>query len=137
MYDVVADIERYPEFLPLCEALVIRSRTEKGDATEIIATMTVGYKAIRESFTTRVTLEPEGPRIIVENLDGPFSHLENIWRFTPAAEGSDVHFEISYTFRSTLLSMLVGAAFDNAVRRYTEAFEARARALYGPRTPVS
>jgi len=130
---VVADVERYPLFLPLCDALVVHTRTENAGITEITATMTVGYKAIRESFTTHVTLDPEPLRIVVRNVNGPFSHLENTWHFAAAGTGCEVDFEISYAFRSALLSMLVGAAFDNAVRHYTEAFEARARALYGIR----
>ncbi|WP_072391135.1 type II toxin-antitoxin system RatA family toxin [Hyphomicrobium sp. CS1GBMeth3] len=133
MFDVVSDVERYPEFLPLCEGLVIAERKTGERGTELTATMTVGYKSITEAFTTRVTLDPEASLITVRNLDGPFSHLENEWRFLPAGSGCDVHFAISYAFRSTMLSLIVGAAFDKAVRSYTQAFEARARALYGPR----
>jgi coenzyme Q-binding protein COQ10 len=136
MFDVVADVERYPEFLPLCEGLVVTERKTGERGTELTATMTVGYKSITERFTTRVTLDPEAGTIEVRNLDGPFSHLENAWRFIAAGGGCDVHFSISYAFRSTMLSLIVGAAFDKAVRSYTQAFEARARALYGPREAV-
>lgn len=130
MFDVVADVERYPEFLPLCEGLVVESRTATASGSVLVARMTVGYKAIRESFTTRVTLDPGAPQILVEYLDGPFSHLENRWRFLSAPGGCEVDFFIDYTFRSKMLALIVGAAFDKAVRHYTEAFEARARTLH-------
>ena len=131
MFDVVADVERYPEFLPLCEGLNVLDRKADGGVTQLTATMVVGYSSITERFTTRVRLEPAAGLIRVANLDGPFSRLTNEWRFVPAEGGCDVHFSIDYAFRSTMLSLLVGAAFDRAVRSYTEAFETRARALYG------
>lgn len=133
MFDVVADVERYPEFLPLCEGLTVIDRKTAERSTELTATMTVGYKAITERFTTRVTLDPEAGLIQVRHSDGPFTHLENVWRFVPSGAGCDVHFAIDYAFRSAMLALIVGAAFDKAVRSYTEAFEARARALYGQR----
>lgn len=132
MFDLVADVERYPQFLPLCEALTLRSREEKPDRTILIATMVAGYKAIHEQFTTRVTLLPGDNRVLVEYLDGPFSHLENRWSFRPAPGGCDVEFYIDYEFRSRMLGLLVGALFDKAFRKFAEAFEARARAIYGP-----
>jgi coenzyme Q-binding protein COQ10 len=131
MFDVVADVERYPEFLPLCERLTVESRTRTSDETVLVATMTVGYKAIRERFTTRVTLRQNALTVLVEYLDGPFRHLENRWRFVPAPGGSEVDFFIDYEFRSLTLKLLMGALFDKAFRRYAEAFEARARAVYG------
>ena len=131
MFDVVADVERYPEFLPLCDSLIVTSRTETPEGTVLIATMGVGYKAIRESFTTRVVLDVSKLTIHVSYLDGPFSHLDNEWRFEAANGGATVHFFIDYAFGSPLLAIIVGAAFDKAVRSYTEAFEARARAVYG------
>jgi coenzyme Q-binding protein COQ10 len=130
MFDVVADVERYPEFLPLCESLAVESRTATANGSVLVARMSVGYRAIREAFTTRVTLEPAAPAILVEYLDGPFSHLENRWRFLPTPGGCEIDFFIDYQFRSTMLALVVGAAFDKAVRHYAEAFEARARALY-------
>jgi coenzyme Q-binding protein COQ10 len=136
MFDVVADVERYPEFLPLCEGLAVESRAPAADGSVLVARMTVGYRAIREAFTTRVTLRPAEPAILVEYLDGPFSHLENQWRFLAAPGGCDVDFFIDYQFRSTMLALVVGAAFDKAVRHYTEAFETRARALYGAPSAV-
>ena len=132
MYAVVSDIERYPEFLPMCTALRVTSRQATADGTLLVATMSVGYKAIRESFTTRVTLTPSVPRVDVSYLNGPFSHLTNRWLFVDAGPGqSEIDFYITYQFRSAMLGALVGAVFDQAFRRFTEAFESRARLVYG------
>ncbi len=234
MYAVVADVEQYPQFLPMCESLSVRSREAAGDGGAVLtATMAVGYKAIRESFTTRVTLHPGEPAILVEYLDGPFRRLQNRWRFIeratapgqltgahvpvasgspipvasgahipvasgaqfpvasgahvpvasgvhvpvasgspipvasgahvpvasgahvpvasgahvpvasgshipvasgapiPVASGSIIDFYIDYEFRSMVLGALMGAMFDKAFRRFAEAFEARARLVYG------
>jgi coenzyme Q-binding protein COQ10 len=132
MFDLVADVERYPEFLPLCEALTLRSREERADRTVLVATMEAGYQAIRESFTTRVSLLPDQHKVLVEYIDGPFRRLENRWHFRPnAAGGCDVDFHIDYELKSFMLGVLVGAVFDKAFRRFAEAFEARARAVYG------
>jgi coenzyme Q-binding protein COQ10 len=123
-------VERYPEFLPLCEALVIQSREEQANETILTASMTVGYRAIRESFSSRVCLRSEQKEIDVIYLDGPFSHLANQWRFYPIGGGSEVHFYIDYAFASRVLGLVMGAVFDKAVKRYAEAFEARARLIY-------
>ncbi len=132
MFDLVADIERYPEFLPLCEELTLRSREEAGDRIVLVATMVAGYKAVRESFTTRVVLVPDQQKVLVEYLDGPFRHLENRWRFKALAGGGcEVDFFIDYELRSAMLGVLVGALFDKAFRRFSEAFELRAREVYG------
>lgn len=131
MFALVADVERYPEFLPLCEGLVVRSREERGDETVLAATMTVGYGALRESFTSRVTLRRARNEIDVAYLDGPFHHLNNRWRFRDVAGASEVHFYIDYAFASRVLGLLIGSVFDRAVRKYTQAFEERARTVYG------
>lgn len=131
MFAVVADVERYPQFLPLCEGLVVRTREQQGSDTVLTATMSVGYRAISESFTSRVVLKPEQGEIHVTYLDGPFTHLDNRWRFHDAPQGSEVHFFIDYAFASRLLALAMGAVFDKAVRKYTQAFEERARTLYG------
>ena len=131
MFDLVADVESYPQFLPLCEGLTLRSREEKDSRTVLVATMTAGFKAIREEFTTRVTLLPAQQKVLVEYLDGPFRRLENRWIFKPVPGGCEVDFFIDYEFRNLMLGMLVGALFDKAFRRFTEAFEARARSVYG------
>lgn len=133
MYDLVADVERYPEFLPMCESLRITSRAPSGNGWDLIATMGVGYKAIREKFTSCVSLDPDALAISVTYLDGPFRRLDNRWRFTDAAEGgSDVHFFIDYEFRSPMLALLMGAMFEQAFRRFSQSFEDRARVVYAP-----
>ncbi|KQO57944.1 type II toxin-antitoxin system RatA family toxin [Methylobacterium sp. CM6241] len=133
MYDLVADVERYPEFLPLCESLRVLRRQPGADGTEIlVAEMGVGYKAIRERFTTRVTLDPQNLKIVAEYIDGPFRHLENRWGFkekSPA--GCDVDFFINYEFKSRTLGLLMGTMFDRAFRKFTDAFEGRADRVYG------
>ena len=131
MFDLVADVERYPQFVPMCSALRVKSRTPKGEGTEVlIADMTVAYKFIRETFTSRVTLDRPRLTILVEYIDGPFRHLENRWTFKVASDGSDVVFFIDYEFKSRTLGMLMGAVFDAAFRRFTVAFEKRADEIY-------
>jgi coenzyme Q-binding protein COQ10 len=133
MFDLVADVERYPEFVPLCKSLKIRQRTPKPDGTEIvIADMTVSFKLVREAFTSRVTLDRPNLKIMVEYLQGPFSNLENRWSFEPKSETTcDVGFFIAYEFKSRMLGMLMGAMFDAAFQRFAAAFEKRANAVYG------
>jgi coenzyme Q-binding protein COQ10 len=132
MFDLVADVQKYPLFLPLCEALRIRSRAPGENGKEVlIADMTVGYKAIRESFTSKVTLDPAALKIAVAYLDGPFRRLDNLWAFKPDGEGTTVEFFISYEFKSRILGALMGAMFDRAFRRFAEAFERRALVVYG------
>jgi coenzyme Q-binding protein COQ10 len=132
MFDLVADVERYPEFLPLCEALHVRRRAQSDDGIEtLVAEMRVGYKAISESFTTRVALDRPRLRILAEYIDGPFRYLENRWSFKPDPEGCAVEFFIAYEFRSFALGMLMGSVFDKAFRKFTEAFENRADEVYG------
>ncbi|WP_029620774.1 type II toxin-antitoxin system RatA family toxin [Pseudorhizobium marinum] len=130
MYDLVADIEKYPQFLPLCEALNIRSRTERDGKTLLVADMTVGYKAIRETFTTQVLLNPAELAIDVKYVEGPFKYLDNRWRFQPAPDGSVVDFFIDYEFKSRILGALMGSMFDRAFRTFAEAFEKRADKIY-------
>jgi coenzyme Q-binding protein COQ10 len=133
MFDLVADGEKYPEFVPLCSALRVKSRTDKGEGiTVLIADMTVAYKIIRETFTSRVTLERPNLQILVEYLDGPFKRLQNRWTFRAAGENAcEVEFFIDYEFRSRTLAMLMGAMFDTAFRRFAAAFEQRADEVYG------
>lgn len=132
MFALVADVEAYPLFLPLCEALAVRSRKERDGQTILVADMTVGYKAIRETFTSQVHLKPQERRIEVTYLDGPFKYLNNVWRFEPAPGGCDVHFHIDYEFKSRILGALMGSMFDRAFRMFAEAFEKRADVVYGP-----
>jgi coenzyme Q-binding protein COQ10 len=133
MFALVADVEKYPEFLPLCEALTVRSRKERDGRTVLVADMTIGYKAIRETFTSQVHLKPDESAIDVKYLDGPFRYLSNIWRFDAATGGgTDIHFFIDYEFKSRILGAMMGAMFDRAFRMFTNAFEKRADAIYGP-----
>src|SRR6476660_2026554 len=133
MFDLVADVERYPEFVPLCSALKVRQRMAKPDGTEVlVADMTVSFKLVRESFTSRVTLDRANLKILVEYLQGPFSNLENRWTFEPRSETDcDVGFYLAYEFKSRMLAMLMGAMFDTAFQRFAAAFEKRADAVYG------
>ena len=132
MFDLVADVERYPQFVPLCKALKVRQHIEEPEGVEIlVADMTIAYKLVRESFTSRVTLDRPNLQILVEYLEGPFSHLENRWTFHPTGERAcEVRFFISYEFRSRMLGMLMGSMFDLAFRRFALAFERRADVVY-------
>jgi coenzyme Q-binding protein COQ10 len=131
MFSLVADVEKYPEFLPLCDGLVVQSRKERDGKTLLVAAMTVGYKAIRETFTTQVLLKPDERVIEVKYIDGPFKYLNNIWTFSDTGEGaSEVHFFIDYEFKSRILGALMGSMFDRAFRMFSEAFEKRADIIY-------
>ena len=132
MFDLVADIESYPQFVPLCLALKVRHRMEiQGVATKV-AQMSVGYRAIRETFTTRVVCDMARREILVSYIDGPFRHLENRWNFRDEGPGfSVIEFQIAYEFRSRALSLLMGGMFDKAFHKFSEAFERRADIVYG------
>ena len=133
MFDLVADVERYPEFVPLCTGLTVLSRREKGKKQALSATMSVGYKRISEQFTTQVILNRPALAIDVQYVDGPFRYLKNEWRFEPTGPRScNVHFFIDYEFRSRSLGLLMGSMFDRAFRMFVAAFEERADAIYGP-----
>jgi coenzyme Q-binding protein COQ10 len=136
MFDLVADVEKYPKFVPLCAALRVKTRAAMGDGnTVMVADMTVAYKMIRQTFTSRVTLDRPGLKIVVEYLDGPFKRLQNRWTFYPALGGTcGVEFYIDYEFRSRTLALLMGAMFDTAFRKFAVAFEARADEVYGRET---
>ncbi len=133
MFELVADAEEYPKFVPLCEALKIRGRQDLGEGREVlVADMTVSFKLVRETFTSRVVLDRPANIIRVAYLDGPFRHLDNVWTFRDLGEKScEVGFSIDYEFRSRTLGALMGAMFDRAFRKFAEAFEARADLVYG------
>ncbi|WP_019220420.1 type II toxin-antitoxin system RatA family toxin [Bartonella senegalensis] len=137
MFDLVADIECYPEFLPMCEALIIRSRKECEGKTLLLADMTVGYKLIRETFTTQVFLRPKEKIIEVRYIDGPFKYLENRWAFyhTEKSDICNIEFFIDYEFKNKMLGLIMGSMFDVAFHKFTDAFERRAHRVYG--TPVT
>ena len=135
MFDLVADVERYPEFVPLCQSLRVRQRTPKPDGTEIVvADMTVSFNLVREGFTSEVMLDRPNLKISVRYLRGPFSNLENRWTFEPKGDNAcDVGFFIAYEFKSRMLALLMGSMFDAAFGRFSAAFEKRADVVYGKR----
>ena len=131
LYGLVADVERYPEFLPWCRAVRVRKR----EGNVLTADMQVGFRMVRETFTSRVALTPHAG-VDVAYLDGPFRYLNNHWRFADQPGGGClVDFFVDFEFRSHLLQTLIGTLFNEAVRRLVAAFEARARHLYGPAAP--
>lgn len=133
MFDLVADVEKYPQFVPLCESLkVIKREDISSGKTVLIAEMGIAYRIFRETFTSRVTLDKPNLQILVEYMSGPFQSLENRWTFRPESErASEVGFFIEYVFRSATLGMLMGTVFDAAFRRFAEAFEKRADEVFG------
>ena len=131
LYGLVADVERYPEFLPWCRAARVTRREEN----VVYADLIIGFKVFRERFTSKVTLDPP-VAIGVQYVKGPMRHLNNHWRFEPHPEGCLIDFYVDFEFRSALLQRVIGVLFNEAVRRMVSAFEARARALYGaPSSP--
>jgi coenzyme Q-binding protein COQ10 len=134
MYDLIAGIDRYPEFLPWCSAARIRSRRHDGAREILEADLVISFKVFRERFGSRVTLRPEENRIDVSYLDGPFRYLDNHWYFRPLDDGGcEVDFFVDFEFRSSVLQALIGVVFNEAMQRIVRAFEKRAEALYGPR----
>ena len=132
MYDLVADVARYHEFLPWVSAVRIRSDSE----TEMIADLIVGFKSLREKFTSRVV--KSRPRTIqVDYLDGPLKYLRNEWVFEPTPTGCTVNFSVDFAFRNRLFEALAGQVFDQALRKMIGAFETRADALYGASSGIS
>lgn len=126
MFDLVADVGRYPQFLPWCVGARIRSRSE----TELVADLTIGFGPFRESFTSRVKLQ-KPDTIIVHYENGPFRYLNNRWIFTPDADGCVIDFFVEFEFRSKVLQMAIGTVFAEAVRRMVYAFLKRAHDVYG------
>ena len=129
MYAVVADVERYPEFLPWVMALRVKSRQQVKQRDVMLAEMSVGYGALRERYTSRVVLDPTNREIDVVQTDGPFRILENRWRFEQMAERCRVDFAIKFEFRSKFLNVVASRAFERVMLRMTDAFEERAKAL--------
>ncbi|MEO5972384.1 MAG: type II toxin-antitoxin system RatA family toxin [Sphingomicrobium sp.] len=127
LFDMVADVARYDEFLPWVVAVRVRS----SNAAETVADLIVGFNAFKERFTSRITKQ-RPRRICVDYIEGPLKYLKNEWRFEPVADGgTDVHFSVDFAFRSRLFETLAGRMFDRALRRMTGAFETRAAELYG------
>ncbi len=130
MYALVADVEKYPEFLPWCLAARIRKR----EGAVMFADLIIGFKMVRERFTSRVELNEVERRINVQYTDGPFQYLNNHWIFLDHPGGCCVDFYVDFEFRSKMLQSIMGLLFNEAVRRMVHAFETRAEKLYGPAT---
>src|ERR671921_994868 len=131
LFELVADVARYDEFLPWVVAVRVRSSSE----TETVAALVVGFNAFKERFTSRVTKQ-RPTHICVDYIEGPLKYLKNEWRFEPAADGgTDVHFSVDFAFRSRIFEALAGQMFDRALRRMIGAFEERAHRLYGECPP--
>ena len=132
MFALVADVDRYPEFVPFCESLTVRGRRREGEREVLVADMAVGYKLLRENFTSKVTLDHPALSIRADYLDGPFRSMENSWHFAPHPDGGcTVEFCIQYEFRSKTLALLMGTLFEKVFARFSGAFEARADEIYG------
>lgn len=135
MYDLVADVARYPEFLPWNAAARIRSREPfGGEGGEVMeADLVISFKLFRERFGSRVTLLPGQGRILTEYLDGPFKHLKSTWTFADREAGCEVTFDVDFEFRNGILAAVIGLVFNEAMTRVVRAFETRAKVLYGPK----
>lgn len=127
MFDLVADVGRYAEFLPW----VVATRIRSNDETEMVADLVVGFKSLRETFTSKVRKD-RANRIAVDYLDGPLKYLHNEWHFRPTPDGGcEIDFSVDFAFRSRVFESLAGQVFDRALKKMTDSFEARADALYG------
>ena len=131
MYDLVADVANYPNFLPWTAAARVRSVTDKGDHQEMLADLVISFKVFRERFGSRVLLWPEKMQIDTAYLDGPFKHLESQWNFKDVDGGCEVAFKVDFEFKSRLLRGAAGMFFNEAMQRVVRSFERRAAELYG------
>jgi len=134
MFDLVADVEKYPRFVPLCEDLRVKKYEERDGKTVILADMTVAYSVFRDTFTSRVTMDPAALTISVDYVTGPFSSLVNRWRFVPVTDTScDVEFFIAWQMKSRAIGLVAGAVFERAFLKFADAFETRADFVYNRR----
>ncbi len=131
MYDLVADVQNYPQFLPWTAAARIRSDVDKGDHRVMDADLVISFKVFRERFTSRVVLWPEDMKIDTEYLDGPFKKMISNWAFEDIEGGCKVHFFVDFEFKNAILQKIIGVVFNEAMQRVVKAFEKRANALYG------
>ncbi|EYD73559.1 Putative oligoketide cyclase/dehydratase or lipid transport protein YfjG [Rubellimicrobium mesophilum DSM 19309] len=134
MYDLVADVAKYPEFLPWTAGATIRSVTDRGDHQEMLADLVISFKLFQERFGSRVRLYPERKRIETEYIQGPFKHMESVWQFRDVPHGVEVSFRTDFEFRNRLLQHAAGVFFHQAMTQIVRAFEKRAQALYGARS---
>ena len=131
MYDLVADVGSYPQFLPWCAAARVRSRDDQGDHEGMLADLVISFKVFRERFGSRVVLWPEDMKIDTEYLDGPFRYMKSNWAFADAEGGCEVSFFVDFEFKNAVLQGIIGVVFNEAMQRIVRAFEDRAKVLYG------
>lgn len=131
MYDLVADIAAYPQFLPWCSAARIRSRTTQGECETVEADLVISFKVFRESFASRVELWNMAKKIDTQYLEGPFKHMKSSWEFVDTLSGCDVRFFVDFEFKNAILRSIIGVVFNEAMQRIVRAFESRAEMLYG------
>lgn len=130
MYDLVADVGQYPQFLPWTAAARVQSTEDKGDHTVMMADLVISFKVFREKFGSKVVLWPAKMQIDTSYIDGPFRYLDSRWSFADKDGGCDVHFEVDFEFRNRLLQGAAGMFFNEAMQRVVRAFERRAASLY-------
>ncbi|QPM89775.1 type II toxin-antitoxin system RatA family toxin [Pseudooceanicola algae] len=131
MYDLVADVGSYPQFLPWCAAARIRKEIPQGDSTLLEADLVISFKVFRERFGSRVVLWPDAMKIDTEYLDGPFRYMKSNWAFRDTETGCDVDFHVDFEFKNAVLQGIIGVVFNEAMQRIVRAFERRAAELYG------
>ena len=131
MYDLVADVAKYPEFLPWCAAARVRKVTPKSDHEVMEADLVISFKVFRERFGSCVVLYPDDQKIDTEYLDGPFRYMKSNWAFTDADGGCNVSFFVDFEFKNAILQGIIGVVFNEAMQRIVRAFERRAAQLYG------
>ena len=131
MYDLVADVNAYPKFLPWCAAARVRQTTQQGEATVMDADLVISFKVFRERFGSRVTLWPEQQKIDTEYLDGPFKYMKSNWSFKDVEGGCEVAFFVDFEFKNAMLQRIIGLVFNEAMQRIVRAFLDRANTLYG------
>lgn len=133
MYDLVADVGSYPEFLPWCAAARVRKVTPSGDSQLMEADLVISFKVFRERFASRVVLWPEQKKIDTDYIDGPFKYMKSNWVFVDTPTGCDVRFHVDFEFRNAILQKIIGLVFNEAMQRIVRAFETRAADLYAPK----
>ena len=130
MFDLVADISSYPEFLPWCAAARVRKEIQKGVIKQIEADLVISFKVFREKFGSRVILDASKFTIETEYLDGPFRHMQSVWSFNNSEQGCEVNFNVDFEFKNAMLQSIIGLVFNDAMQRIVRAFERRAAELY-------
>jgi len=130
MFDLVADVARYPEFLPWNAAARVRSDEDMGDHRLLLADLVISFKVFRETFGSEVKLFEAGKRIETRYLEGPFKYMESAWVFHPAEGGCEIEFFVDFEIKNPILGAAIGTMFTEAMKRIMGAFEARAKALY-------